>query len=178
MSELRFNVDLPYPKIRVERPDINCAKKLLSAYASKDSELTAITSYCYRSVIYDKTDPELSKIMAGIARIEMMHLNMLARLIYLLGYDPKYRTVENGRTNFWSGKNVSYKKNDIAVLKTAIAEEKGAYDGYIKLCAETTDPCVKEILTRLAADEKLHVQILTSELDKRMKRCGNCTCKT
>lgn len=173
MNSIKFTADLPYPEIRVERVDVGCAKKLLDAYTSAASEMTAVTGYCYRSVIYDKSEPELSRIMMGIAKVEMMHLNILAKLIWLLGYDPKYRTVENGEAHFWSGEYVNYKKNVADVLKAAIEEEVAAERGYLELSRQIPDLCVRDILVRIAADERVHSCILKTELEKCMKKRTN-----
>lgn len=169
MEQIRFSAPEPYPKVEVTRTDIDFAKELLFAYASGDSEMSATTSYCYRSVVLERNYPELSKIMSGIAKVEMLHLSTLARLIFLLGYDPKYRILQNTSPSFWNGEYISYKKDPESILKAAIQEEKGAYKGYLKLAEQTCDKAVGRILYRLALDEKLHVQILENELCKLKK---------
>lgn len=165
----RFSANLEYPEIKVASLDIVFAKKLLVPYASKESEMTATAEYGYRAVILAKTDPPLSKVMSGIGRVEMTHLNILAKLIYALGYDPKYRVVENTIPVFWNAENVNYKKDAESVLKAAISDEENACKYYLSLSRQTKDPNVSRILTRLAADEKLHAQILGEELKKRQK---------
>lgn len=165
----RFSANLEYPEIRVISPDISFAKKLLIPYASKESEMTAVSEYGYRAVIFAKTDPPLSKIMAGIGRVEMTHLDILAKLIYALGYDPKYRIVQNNLPIFWSADSVNYKKDAISVLQATITDEENASKQYLLLSRQTKDPNVSRILTRLAADERLHAQILGEELKKRKK---------
>ncbi len=169
MEQIRFSAPEPYPKIEVEKPDIAFAKKLLFAYVSKDSEMSATTSYCYRAVVLERCHPELSRIMSGIAKVEMHHLSILARLIFLLGYDPKYRVLKNTEPSFWNGDYVGYKKHPESILKASIEEEKGAYKGYLELAEEACDNNVKKILLRLSLDEKLHMQILENELLKLKK---------
>ena len=163
----RFSADLHYPEIAVSSPNISFAKKLLIPFASKDSELTAVLDYSYHATIFSKTDPPLSKIMSGIGRVEMTHLNILSKLIYLLGYDPKYRIVQNNLPAFWNAESVNYKKDAISILQTTIKDEEYAYKYYLFLAQQTKDLKVKQILLRLSADEKLHTQILTEELKKR-----------
>ena len=51
---MEFKSDLPYPKIRVERQNINYATKLLNDYAGYVSELSAIHLYSYQSFVSDK----------------------------------------------------------------------------------------------------------------------------
>lgn len=169
MEQMRFSAPEEYPKIEVVKPNLPFAKKLLSAYSARDSEMSATTSYCYRAVVLEPRYPALSRIMSGIARVEMLHLTTLAKLIYLLGYDPKYRILQNTEPSFWNGDYVSYKKDPESILKTAIQEEKGAHKGYLELSEQACDKNVAKILYRLSLDEKLHVQILEAELCKLKK---------
>ena len=169
MEQIRFSSPEPYPKVEVTKPDVAFAKKLLLAYASKDSEMSATTSYCYRAIVLENRNPELSRIISGIARVEMLHLNTLARLIFLLGYDPKYRYLQSDTPSFWNGDYVGYKKDPESILKASIEEEKGAYEGYLELAEKTCDKKVQKILLRLSLDEKLHVKILENELCRLKK---------
>ena len=169
MEQIRFSAPEPYPKIEVTKPDIAFAKKLLLAYASKDSEMSATTSYCYRAIVLERCYPELSKIMSGIAKVEMLHLSTLARLIFLLGYDPKYRVLQDTAPSFWNGDYIGYKKDPESILKASIEEEKGAYKGYLELAEQACDKNVQKILLRLSLDEKLHIEILENELCRLKK---------
>lgn len=169
MEQIQFFAPEPYPKIEVAKPDVAFAKKLLFAYASKDSEMSATTSYCYRATVLERRHPELSRIMSGIARVEMHHLSILARLIFLLGYDPKYRVLQDATPSFWNGDYAGYKKDPESILKASIEEEKGAYKGYLELAQQACDKNVQKILLRLSIDEKLHLQILENELLKLKK---------
>ena len=165
----RFSASLEYPEIKVTAPDVAFAKRLLVCYASANSELSSVSQYCYNAVIFSKTDPPLSMIMSEIGRVEMTHLNILANLIFQLGYDPKYRIVKNNIPIFWNTQTLDCKKDAVSVLKKAIQSEKTSFKSYIFLARQTKDHFVSRILLRLAVDEKLHTQILSEQLKNRKK---------
>ncbi len=166
MEQIRFSAPDPYPKLEVARPDVPFAKKLLFAFASDKSEMTATTNYYYRSIVLQNKNPTLSQMMKSLAEVEQKHLEILANLVFLLGYDPKIRTVKNNVPTFWNADCLDYKKDVESILNSAIKEEKNAYKAYIFLSRQTKDQKVNRILYRLSLDEKIHIKILKTELEK------------
>ena len=166
MEQIRYAAPDPYPKLEVERPDIPFAKKLLFAFASEKSEMTATTNYYYRSIVLQIKNPAISQMMKSLAEVEQRHLEILANLVFLLGYDPKIRTVKNNALTFWKADCLDYKKDVKSILGSAIKEEQNAYKTYILLSRQACDLKVSRILYRLSLDEKLHIKILKNELEK------------
>lgn len=166
MEQMQFSAPEPYPKLEVERPNVLFAKKLLFAFASDRSEMTATTNYYYRSIVLRCKNPDLSWMMEKLSRVEQKHLEILANLVFLLGYDPKIRTMKNGTPMYWGAECLDYKKDIKSILTSAIKEEENAYKTYIFLSRQTKDQKVSRILYRLSLDEKLHIKILKSELEK------------
>ncbi len=166
MEQIRFSAPDPYPKLEVERPDVPFAKKLLFAFASDKSEMTATTNYYYRSIVLQVKNPTLSQMMESLAKVEQKHFETLANLVFLLGYDPKIRTMKNNVPTFWNADCLDYKKDVESILNSAIKEEQNAYRTYIFLSRQTKDQKVSRILCRLSLDEKLHIKILKTELEK------------
>ena len=72
------SLELPYPKVigQVTQREI---EKLYDLYAGRFSEMTAITSYTYQSVI--TSGMPLSELLEEISVVEMRHLQMLASLV-------------------------------------------------------------------------------------------------
>lgn len=166
MEQIRFSAPYLYPKLEVEKPDIPFAKKLLFAFASDKSEMTATTNYYYRSIVLQNKNKPLSQMVRELAKVEQKHLEILANLVFLLGYDPKIRTIKNGIPTFWNADCLDYKKDIKSVLESSIKEEQNAYKTYIFLSRQTKDPNVSRILYRLSLDEKVHIQLLKKELEK------------
>ena len=170
MEQIRFSAPEPYPKIEVTRPDTAFAKKLLFAFASERSEMTATANYYYRSVVLQNKNKALSQMMRSLAEVEQKHLEILANLVFLLGYDPKIRTAKNNTPTFWNAECLDYKKDAQSILENSIKEEQNAYKTYIFLSRQAKDPRMSRILYRLSLDEKLHVQLLKKELEKNAVR--------
>lgn len=78
-------MDMPYPEIRVIERNRNYANLLTMDYCGSVSEMTAITQYInHESRVYGQRCT-LAKVILGIAMAEMIHLQKLAELIWLLG---------------------------------------------------------------------------------------------
>lgn len=151
---MEYKSDLPYPEIKVERKNIEYAKMLTNVYVGNVSEDTAIHLYMYESIVLDN---EYSNILEQISIVEMKHLEILAKLIKLLGLDPIYKTYEPDK--YFSGEYVKYGKTLNDMLEINIISEEIAIDNYQKLINIIDDKYIKEILNRIILDEKIHLEI-------------------
>ena len=145
----------PYPKIEVERENIEYAKILLEDYAGENGEDTAIHTYFYQSLVVE----EEKEILEGISKVEMHHLEILGKLIYQLGYLPSFYTVDSNIECVipWTSKNVNYATNFSTILLDNIAREMKAIKTYQKHIQEINDPYIKKILERIIEDEEVHI---------------------
>lgn len=158
---MEYKSTLPYPEIKVERKNTEYAKMLASAYAGNVSEDTAIHLYMYESFVLNN---EYSDIMEQIAIVEMHHLEILAKLIYLLGLEPIYKTYDPNK--YFSGDYIKYGKTLNNMLEINIISEEIAIDNYEKLINIIDDKYIKEILNRIILDEKIHLEIFKKIKDK------------
>ncbi|MBS3976115.1 MAG: manganese catalase family protein [Syntrophomonadaceae bacterium] len=154
-------VDEPYPEIRVERPNPYYAHLLMDNYAGVISEFTAINQYLYH--YFDmKTKPgwdEVAELEEAISIVEMRHMEILAKLIFLLGGHPVY---QDSCGAYWCGHNVAYLTSDpCAQLQADIQAEYQAIVLYQKRIYEINDRFVKANLARIIKDEELHLQLFT-----------------
>lgn len=159
--KFQCSADSPYPKIQVEEKNKLYGEILLQDYAGADSEETAIHNYLYQSVIQEKNE-EIATCLKNIAEVEMHHLQILSKLIYLLGENPKYRTIEcfQEHPNYWKAQYVNYEPNIEKALEIAIYNEEKAifqYQNHIKIIQ---DKYIQEILKRIILDENLHIETL------------------
>lgn len=160
----------PYPPITPQKNPCCYARLLAEDYAGVQSELTAITQYLYQSV-QTQAEPALSKTLAHIARDEMHHLQILAKLIRALGGDPQYRARTNPTMgHFWSGQNVCYQTAVADLLFQDIQGEKAAIEGYRRRIACILDESVRQNLQRILLDEERHLALLTRLLQDRQQR--------
>lgn len=147
----------PYPEIKVEKKDPVFASLLSVPYAGTGGEIYSTLSYLYGSNVLFEKSPVVSEALKCVAKTEMYHTDILAKLIVLLGGDPKY-TVAQGRRPFTTA-GMHYGESENAILRGAISGEEGAIYVYEKLAESTDDENIKAILSRIIEDEKHHACI-------------------
>lgn len=164
---MNYSVDMPYPKVQVEKKDICLAKKIMNVYAGILSEDTCIHTYIYQKLVLEENE-DIKRILHGIAVVEMHHLEILGKLIMELGLTPLFASVENDTLKWFSGDYVIYNKNIKEILLSNIEQEEKVIKGYEDIIASTSDECVRHILKRIILDEKLHIEIF-SKLYQQLK---------
>ncbi|HUW63636.1 MAG TPA: ferritin-like domain-containing protein [Spirochaetia bacterium] len=156
----------PYPVVRVAGSSRDYAALLLVDLAGAVSELTAITQYLYHHFELKGTDDEVAELERCIALVEMHHLDLLAETIRLLGGEPRYRTLQDGREAYWCADRVYYGYSLCDRLTADIAGEWAAVEQYRRHQKEIRDPFVKELIERLITDEYFHIRLLNEALRK------------
>ena len=159
---MQYKVNLPYPKIKVEKKDKKIALMLLNSYAGEISEDTAIHDYIFQMMMLNY--PEYKSILKGIAIVEMHHLEILGNLIYALGITPVFGKIKDDALQWFNGSFVNYSDNFTYVLQHNIYEEQMTINQYQKIIKTTTDANIKEILNRIILDEELHIEIFSKML--------------
>ena len=100
-------MDLPYPQLQVREKNRTYANLLSNDYAGAVSEMTAITQYISDESRLFCEDCMLAKTILGIAMAEMIHLQKLGEMIFLLGAILIFRQgkgmeeAECGRRSTW-----------------------------------------------------------------------------
>lgn len=153
------SVPAPYPPVAVREKNPFYAALLAEDFAAATGELTAIHQYVYQSWIFAQRRYDIARILRNIARMEMLHLDILGQLITLLGCVPKYGAAENGRRVFWQGEMVSYERNFGGMLERDICLEKEAIRSYSEHAEQIQDARVQTMLQRLILDEQLHLDL-------------------
>lgn len=145
--------------------DIGCdaySLRIISpAYASHQSELNSVLQYVYHSICFKKSGyKEIAETLKSIAVAEMLHLDILGETILALGAPPLYCRYPYSAFDFYNAKYVSYSRSLKYMLEDDLIGEKHAvaeYDGMLK---KLQNRQVKEIVSRIRADEILHIQTL------------------
>ena len=75
-------LDIPYPEINPNEKSREKAMLLLPLFAGRVSEMTAINTYIYQSMITKKEDPSLHDMLECISITEMKHFDILGQIIY------------------------------------------------------------------------------------------------
>ncbi|EHQ91906.1 LysM peptidoglycan-binding domain-containing protein [Desulfosporosinus youngiae] len=143
--------------IQIPEPTYTYAMWLYEAYAGKDSELTAITTYLYQAVLLDR--PEFDALLRPIAYDEMQHLEKLALALRHLGVDPKYGSLSNGHWVDWRSRYVNYTSDLCSLLESNMEGEARDHREYLELAQKIPIPEIQCILTEMAADEERHYHL-------------------
>lgn len=155
-----YEVDLPYPEVEVEYPSKEYLKLILEDYAGNSSEMTAINQYDYQQLILDNPKyEEIAEILEEISKVEGTHRELLGEMIIGLGGDPRYWSIKQGMTVYWSPQYVDYTKDPKQMLQNNIRSEEMAIRQYNQHISMIGDPHIKAVLRRIVLDEKLHVEI-------------------
>lgn len=154
-------MDLPYPPIQVQERNPAYANLLSMDYCGSVSELSAITQYINNENRLSCDNCPVAKTLLGLAIAEMMHLQKLGELIYLLGGTVDFvARQQNGRQKMWTPEYISIPENAGAMLQADIEAEHGAINQYRMHMNLIKDHHVNAVLARIIKDEEYHIMVL------------------
>ena len=161
---MKVNLDIPYPEIRVEEKNSYYADILSQDYAGRVSETTASLLYSYQHFDKFNENKEFSDTIEQISIVEMKHLEILGKIIRLLGRNPVYKTCEatRGECIMWESSYINYDSDLKEMLRIDMESEKAAIKNYDEQKNIIDDKYIKEILSRIILDEKRHLEIFKS----------------
>lgn len=158
-------VDLPYPSIQVREKNQVYANILSNDYCGATSEMSAITQYINNENRLSAEKCSLAKTILGIAMAEMIHLQKLGELIFLLGGTIDYTTkLKNGRQRMWTPEYLNIPGNVKSMLLADIEAEKAAIHQYKMHIKMINDNDINAVLIRIIQDEEYHIMILRTLL--------------
>ena len=165
---MKYYVDIPYPKIQVERPNIEYAKILSNIYAGEVSEESCIGLYIFEHISLFNTYLEYAEALKKIAIVEMHHLEILGELIDLLGMKPAFMSYDNLKKECipWNACYINYNTNIKDIIDLDIQAEENAIACYQDLLTIIKDKYITQILERIIMDEELHLSIFREFKDK------------
>ncbi len=154
-------MELPYPPLQVKEKNQAYANLLSIDYCGSVSEMSAITQYINNENRMSNERCPLARTILGIAMAEMVHLQKLGELIYLLGGDidfvAKYR---NGEQKMWTPKYLTLPGNIRQMLLADVESEEAAINQYIMHMKMINDDYINAVLTRIIQDEEYHIMLL------------------
>ncbi len=153
-------VDLPYPPIKVKETNLQYADLLMVDYCGSVSELSAILQYINNENRMPGEYCALIRTILGIAMAEMMHLQKLGELIYLLGGNVCFETKQP--KSMWSPACLTLPDSIPQMLQADLEAEKAAIRQYRAHIKDIRDDCVNVVLKRIIQDEEYHIMILQS----------------
>lgn len=158
-------MDLPYPPIEVEGKNQVYANLLSVDYCGAVSELSAITQYINNENRLSCEKCPIAKTILGIAMAEMIHLQKLGELIFLLGGKIDFiAKQQNGRQRMWTPEYLTIPENLGKMLMADIEAEKAAINQYRMHINMIKDNHVNAVLARIIKDEEYHIMLLQALL--------------
>ncbi len=156
-----FTLPQPFPTTDGLCEDAYSLRLISPAYASSTGELNAVLQYIYHSFFFkDRGFGEVAEKLVSIAVAEMIHLNLLGQTILALGAFPVYCRCPYNGFDFYSTKYVAYSRSLRFMLEDDIIGERQAICQYDHMLKKLKNQRVIEIVSRIRADEKLHLEAL------------------
>lgn len=154
-------VDMPYPSIKVESKNLIYANILSIDYCGSVSELSAITQYINNENRLSCERCLAARTILGIAMAEMMHLQKLGEIIFLLDGNLDYTVkLNNGRQAMWTPKYISIPQDIHKMILADIEAEKAAINQYKAHINMINDKYINAVLSRIILDEEYHIMFL------------------
>lgn len=151
----------PFPSVDGIGHDALSLRIIAPAYASPTGELNAVLQYIYHSFYFEKCGKEKTgETLVGIAVAEMLHLRLLGKTVLALGAPPVYCQCPYSCFNFYSAKYVSYSRSLKEMIEDDLIGERRAASSYEGMLRKLKNDRVKEIVSRILEDEKMHICIL------------------
>lgn len=161
-------VDLPYPPTQVKARNLAYANLLSVDYCGSVSEMSAITQYINNQNRLSCDYCPLAKTILGLAIAEMMHLQKLGELIYLLGGEVDFTArYQNGQEKQWTPAYLTLPWNIQKIIWSNIDAEKAAISQYKQHMSLIEDECVNAVLARIITDEEYHIMMLNALLEEK-----------
>ena len=167
-------LELPYPPIQVQERNRFYADLLSADYCGAVSELTAVTQYINNENRMSSEKCPLAKTILGIAMAEMMHLQKLGELIFLLGGNVDYTVkTQNGCVQMWTPQYLTIPQEPREMLIADMEAEKDAIRQYKMHMGMIRDNNVNAVLARIIKDEEYHIIVLEALMDE-LEGCHSC----
>ncbi len=123
--------------------------------------MNTVLQYIYHSFFFRKAKKsDIAEKLLSIAIAEMKHLDILGQTILSLGAAPVYCRNPYTRFDFYSTKFVAYSRSLKEMLEDDIIGERHAVSSYTRMLSKLKNEAVKEVISKILEDEKLHLETL------------------
>ena len=139
-------------EIKVEGKNKKYANYLKESYCGKDSDFTSFLLFKYEYIIFNKNDNIFSLNMNKLSNDSLLHLEVLGKLIILLGEKPDLIPINNIDKFFIADKKILLELN-IRLTKQKIIL-------YTENLNRIEDHYIKDILKNFIEEERKNLRIL------------------
>ena len=154
-------MDLPYPPIQIREKNPIYANLLSADYCGAVSEMSAITQYINHENRMSVERCPLAQTILGIAMAEMIHLQKLGELVFLLGGNIDFTVkLRGGNQKMWTPEYISVHGNVRKMLMADVESERAAINQYKVHMKMIKDDYINAVLARIIRDEEYHIMVL------------------
>ena len=166
----KYLVKAEFPEITLTNLPKDILMKIKRAFTGIKSEFTSLTQYSYQHIVLsdNKRVNNIAHTLEDIATKEMMHYEMLGKVLALCGVEPKNCVYIDGNKNlcdYWRASNVDYTTDITKMFESNLLAEKRAIEEYNEILNETSDDNLKDIIRRIIQDEMSHVEYFSAVLE-------------
>lgn len=154
-----IKANLPYPPLDGIEPDLEAARIIGPAYASVyTSEVSASFQYIYHHFFFDKLKMnDFAYVVENIAIAEMIHIEILGKMLLQLGVDPIFSGNPPQR-NYYNTSMIAYSKTPQKMLMDDINAEMRAIKDYENIVKRLKNEKVAAVIQRIILDEQVHLE--------------------
>jgi len=169
-----YEVKETFPEITLTYLPQEILMKIKRLYAGNKGEFTSSTQYMYQHFVVWSNSRlnSLSDTLEQIAIREMVHYEILAKLLVKCGIDPKNCIYIDGNPNlcdYWKASNVSYEKTLVKIFENNCLLEERNIQEYNEVIEKTDNQNLKMILKRIVLDERSHLMYFKAVLNELKK---------
>lgn len=148
--------------MKVEKENREYAKVLMQDYAGMGGALSATLDYSYQQIIQNEQENAFVNSLFSIQKMKMKQLEILGKLIYLLGEDPVYATYDSKipRTIPYVAARLCYKKEPKDFLLYDLKQEEMTLERYMAHQKLIKDSYIQAIFSFMIEEEEIIIRKL------------------
>ena len=153
--------DTPFPEIVGVTKSSSTVQILKKLAYSRESEMTATTTYLHQDWELYPFYPEIANVMEQISITEMTHLDALSNAIVAFGGNADYYKDGNPWTAQFVAQGISLPET---MQRNIDAENAAIYD-YEKAIENVSNESLKQLFRKIIQDEKAHIAIFNAIIE-------------
>lgn len=146
-----------YPKLKKQNANSYYLGLVQNLYAGSEGELACFLQSTYQFQVLEDSDPKVVDALKKIAEQDQKHLEILSHIILMLGGNPKFFNAQN---KWFSTREIDYVQGIKQIVSYDIELKEKVIIDYKSTIQKISSTDIKDILSRILADENNHLQAL------------------
>ncbi len=146
-----------YPKLKKQNANSYYLGLVQNLYAGSEGELACFLQSTYQFQVLEDADKKVVDALKKIAEQDQKHLEILSHIILMLGGNPKFFNAQN---KWFSTREIDYVQGVKQIVSYDIELKEKVIIDYKSTIQKISSTDIKDILSRILADENNHLQAL------------------